>query len=125
MNPVSLEERLAALPDSPGVYIHKDESGKVLYIGKARSLKSRVRSYFNKDGGHSPLTRKLAKLVHDIETIVTRTEKEALILENNLVKMHRPPFNIRLKDDKRYPYLKITLNEEIPALLEVRKPKKE
>ncbi len=123
MNPVSLEERLAALPDSPGVYIHKDEAGKVLYIGKARSLKSRVRSYFGKDGGHSPLTRKLARLVADIETIVTRNEKEALILENNLVKMHRPPFNIRLKDDKRYPYLKITLGEEFPALVEVRNPK--
>ncbi|MBW3635781.1 MAG: excinuclease ABC subunit UvrC [Armatimonadetes bacterium] len=120
---VSLEERLAALPDSPGVYIHKDDGGKVLYIGKARSLKSRVRSYFSKDGGHSPLTRKLARLVADIETIVTRNEKEALILENNLVKMHKPPFNIRLKDDKRYPYLKITLNDEFPALLEVRNPK--
>ena len=118
-----LEEKLAALPDKPGVYIHKDEAGKVLYIGKARSLKSRVRSYFNKDGGHSPLTRKLYKQVRDIETIVTRTEKEALILENNLVKMHKPPFNIRLKDDKRYPYLKITVGEQYPALLEVRNPK--
>jgi excinuclease ABC subunit C len=122
MNPVTLEERIAALPDSPGVYIHKDEAGKVLYIGKARSLKSRVRSYFSKDGGHSPLTRKLARLSVDIETIVTRNEKEALILENNLVKMHKPPFNIRLKDDKRYPYLKITLGDEFPALLEVRNP---
>ncbi len=120
---VSLEERLAALPDAPGVYIHKDAQGKVLYIGKARSLKSRVKSYFAKDGGHSPLTRKLAKLSVDVETIVTRTEKDALILENNLVKMHKPPLNIRLKDDKRYPYLKITLNDEFPALLEVRTPK--
>ena len=118
----SLEEQLAALPDAPGVYIHKDATGKILYIGKARSLKSRVRSYFNKDGGHSPLTRKLSKLVTDIETIITATEKDALILENNLVKMHKPPYNIRLKDDKRYPYLKLTLNEEFPALLEVRTP---
>ena len=118
----SLEEQLAALPDAPGVYIHKDQHGKILYIGKARSLKSRVRSYFNKDGGHSPLTRKLSKLVTDIETIITATEKDALILENNLVKMHKPPYNIRLKDDKRYPYLKLTLNEEFPALLEVRAP---
>ena len=120
---VSLEEQLAALPDAPGVYIHKDAHGKILYIGKARSLKSRVRSYFNKDGGHSPLTRKLSKLVTDIETIITASEKDALILENNLVKMHKPPYNIRLKDDKRYPYLKLTLNEEFPALLEVRTPK--
>ncbi len=118
----SLEEQLAALPDAPGVYIHKDQHGKILYIGKARSLKSRVRSYFNKDGGHSPLTRKLAKMVTDLETIITATEKDALILENNLVKMHKPPYNIRLKDDKRYPYLKLTLNEEFPALLEVRTP---
>ena len=118
----SLEEQLAALPDAPGVYIHKDAHGKILYIGKARSLKSRVRSYFNKDGGHSPLTRKLSKLVTDIETIITASEKDALILENNLVKMHKPPYNIRLKDDKRYPYLKLTLNEEFPALLEVRAP---
>ena len=118
----SLEEQLAALPDAPGVYIHKDAHGKILYIGKARSLKSRVRSYFNKDGGHSPLTRKLSKLVTDIETIITASEKDALILENNLVKMHKPPYNIRLKDDKRYPYLKLTLNEEFPALLEVRTP---
>ncbi len=118
----SLEEQLAALPDAPGVYIHKDAHGKILYIGKARSLKSRVRSYFNKDGGHSPLTRKLAKLVTDIETIITASEKDALILENNLVKMHKPPYNIRLKDDKRYPYLKLTLQEEFPALLEVRAP---
>ena len=118
----SLEEQLAALPDAPGVYIHKDQHGKILYIGKARSLKSRVRSYFNKDGGHSPLTRKLSKLVTDIETIITASEKDALILENNLVKMHKPPYNIRLKDDKRYPYLKLTLQEEFPALLEVRAP---
>ncbi len=118
----SLEEQLAALPDAPGVYIHKDALGKILYIGKARSLKSRVRSYFNKDGGHSPLTRKLSKLVTNIETIITASEKDALILENNLVKMHKPPYNIRLKDDKRYPYLKLTLQEEFPALLEVRAP---
>ena len=120
---ISLEEKLAALPESPGVYLHRDEHGKILYIGKATNLRSRVRSYFSKDGGHSPLTRKLARLCADIETIVTHSEKDALILENNLVKMHKPPYNIRLKDDKRYPYLKITLNEEFPALLEVRNPK--
>lgn len=120
---IPLEERLANLPETPGVYIHKDASGKVLYIGKARNLRSRVRSYFGKDGGHSPLTRKIARLSVDVETIVTRSEKDALILENNLVKMHKPPLNIRLKDDKRYPYLKITLNDEFPALLEVRTPK--
>ncbi len=119
----SLEEKLAALPELPGVYLHKNAEGKIIYIGKARSLRSRVRSYFSKDGGHSAFSRKMVKLIADFETIVTRTEKEALILENNLVKMHKPQYNIRLKDDKRYPYLKITLNEQFPALLETRTPK--
>ncbi|MDQ3812991.1 MAG: excinuclease ABC subunit UvrC [Armatimonadota bacterium] len=119
----ALTEKLAALPDAPGVYLHKNAEGKVIYIGKARNLRNRVRSYFNKDGGHSAFTRKMVRLIADFETIVTRTEKEALILENNLVKMHKPHFNIRLKDDKRYPYLKLTLNETYPALLEVRQPK--
>ena len=119
----TLAEKLAQLPEEPGVYLHRDAAGKVLYIGKARNLRSRVRSYFAKDGGHSIFTRKMVKLIADFETIVTRNEKEALILENNLVKMHKPHFNIRLKDDKRYPYLKLTLNEQYPALLEVRNPK--
>lgn len=119
----SLENKIATLPDAPGVYLHKNAEGKVIYIGKARSLRSRVRSYFSKDAGHGPFTRKMARLICDFDTIVTRTEKEALILENNLVKMHKPHFNIRLKDDKRYPYLKLTLNDEFPALLEVRQAK--
>jgi excinuclease ABC subunit C len=119
----NLETKLSALPDAPGVYMHKNAEGKVIYIGKARSLRSRVRSYFSKDAGHSLFTRKMAKLICDFDTVVTRTEKEALILENNLVKMHKPHFNIRLKDDKRYPYLKLTVNEEFPALLEVRQPR--
>ena len=117
-----LDEKLTSLPDSPGVYLHKNAVGKVVYIGKAVNLKNRVRSYFNKDGGHSAFTRKMIRFIVDFEIIVTRTEKEALILENNLVKMHKPHFNIRLKDDKRYPYLKLT-TDEFPALLEVRQPK--
>ncbi len=117
-----LDEKLAVLPDAPGVYLHKNADGKVVYIGKAVNLKNRVRSYFNKDGGHSTFTRKMIRFIVDFEIIVTRTEKEALILENNLVKMHKPHFNIRLKDDKRYPYLKLT-QDEFPALLEVRQPK--
>ncbi len=121
-NPL-LENKIASLPDAPGVYLHKNAEGKVIYIGKALNLKNRVRSYFGKDAGHSPFTRKMAKLICDFDTIVTRTEKEALILENNLVKMHKPHFNIRLKDDKRYPYLKLTLNDEFPALLETRQAK--
>lgn len=119
----SLEAKLSALPDAPGVYLHKNAEGKVIYIGKARSLRSRVRSYFNKDAGHTPYLRKMVRLICDFETIVTRNEKEALILENNLVKMHKPQLNIRLKDDKRYPYLKLAFTEAFPALLEVRQPK--
>lgn len=122
-SPVSLQEKLASLPDAPGVYLHKNAEGKIIYIGKALNLKNRIRSYFGKDAGHSPFTRKMAKLICDFDTIVTRTEKEALILENNLVQMHKPRFNIRLKDDKRYPYLKLTLNEEFPSLLETRQAK--
>lgn len=122
-SPVSLQEKLASLPDAPGVYLHKNADGKIIYIGKALNLKNRIRSYFGKDAGHSPFTRKMARLIRDFDTIVTRTEKEALILENNLVQMHKPRFNIRLKDDKRYPYLKLTLNEEFPALLETRQAK--
>jgi excinuclease ABC subunit C len=118
-----LENKIASLPDAPGVYLHKNAEGKVIYIGKALNLKNRVRSYFGRDAGHSPFTRKMAKLICDFDTIVTRTEKEALILENNLVKMHKPHFNIRLKDDKRYPYLKLTINDEFPALLETRQAK--
>jgi excinuclease ABC subunit C len=119
----AITSKLSTLPDTPGVYLHKNAEGKVLYIGKARSLRSRVRSYFSNDAGHSLFTRRMVKQIADFDVIVTRTEKEALILENNLVKMHKPPFNIRLKDDKRYPYLKLTLNEKYPALLEVRQPK--
>src|SRR4028118_1510932 len=121
-NTGTLEEKLAHLPDAPGVYLHKNAENKVIYIGKARNLKNRLRSYFNKDGGHSPFTRKMVKGITDFEIIVTRTEKEALILENNLVKMNKPHFNIRLKDDKRYPYLKLA-TDEFPALVEVRQPK--
>lgn len=119
----TLTEKLAILSDTPGVYLFKNAEGKVIYIGKALNLKNRVRSYFSKDGGHSIFSRKMVKLIVDFETIVTRTEKEALILENNLVKMHKPHFNIRLKDDKRYPYLKLTVGDAFPALLEVRQPK--
>src|SRR5688572_23335529 len=86
----TLESKIATLPDAPGVYLHKDSNGKVIYIGKARSLKSRVRTYFLKDAGHSPFHRKMARIIADFDTVVTRNEKEALILENNLVKMHKP-----------------------------------
>lgn len=107
------------LPEKSGVYIMRDAQDKVLYIGKAKSIKKRVQSYF-KDELDSPKTRTLMKQYHRLEYIVTDTEKEALILESNLIKKHLPRYNIRLKDDKRYPYIKIT-KEVFPRILITRK----
>jgi excinuclease ABC subunit C len=115
-----IEEKLQNLPASPGVYLMKDEAGKVIYVGKALSLKSRVRSYFNEQGGHSEKTRALVRHIRDLEWILTDSEVEALILECNLIKKYKPKYNIRLMDDKSYPYLKITLQEEYPRLELVR-----
>lgn len=109
------------LPNKPGVYIFKDVEEKILYVGKAKSLKKRVKSYF-KDELDSPKTRILMNQYHYLEYIVTDTEKEALILESNLIKKHLPRYNIRLKDDKRYPYVKIT-DEVFPRILVVRRVK--
>lgn len=109
------------LPNKPGVYIFKDIEEKILYVGKAKSLKKRVKSYF-KDELDSPKTRILMRQFHNLEYIVTDTEKEALILESNLIKKHLPRYNIRLKDDKRYPYVKIT-NEVFPRILITRRVK--
>jgi excinuclease ABC subunit C len=116
-----LEARARACPDSPGVYLFKDAAGQVLYVGKARSLKHRVRSYL----GPRPTSTRLALMVEaarDLEYIVTADEVAALILENNLIKRHRPPYNIRLRDDKQYPYLRVTLEEDFPRLLIARRP---
>src|SRR5213594_2739618 len=114
--------KLDDLPDAPGVYLYRDRSGRVIYIGKARSLKSRVRSYFQESsGGQEPKTDALLDEIHDLEYIVTRTEVEALILENNLIKKERPRFNIRLRDDKNFPYLKMTTAERFPRVVLVRR----
>lgn len=107
------------LPNKPGVYIFSDAEEKILYVGKAKSLKKRVKSYF-KDELDSPKTRTLMRQFHSLEYIVTDTEKEALILESNLIKKYLPRYNIRLKDDKRYPYVKIT-NEDFPRILITRR----
>ncbi|MCS6861641.1 MAG: excinuclease ABC subunit UvrC [Abditibacteriales bacterium] len=115
----SLAEKLAALPAAPGVYLMKDARGKLLYVGKSVALRHRVSSYF--DNPHlPPRIAEMVKKVADIDYIVTRTEKEALILEGNLIQMHRPPYNVRLRDDKSFPCLKLTLNERFPALWTVR-----
>jgi excinuclease ABC subunit C len=114
--------KLGEIPDAPGVYLYKDAAGRVIYIGKAKSLRSRVRSYFQPGGsGQFPKTDALVSDVHDLEVIVTRTEVEALILENNLIKKERPRYNIRLRDDKNFPYLKLTSTERFPRVVLVRR----
>jgi len=114
-----IEEILSRLPESPGIYMMLDRDREIIYIGKARSLKKRVTSYFRKTGQDAK-TGVLVKNIRDIEYIATDTEIEALLLENNLIKKHKPKFNIRLKDDKRYPYIAVTLNEEYPRIIYTR-----
>jgi excinuclease ABC subunit C len=121
---MTLEEKLRNLPDSPGVYLMKDAQGRVIYIGKALSLWNRVRSYFQK-GARGEKTEMLARRIADLETIMTHTELEALILEANLIKKHHPRYNIILRDDKNYPYLRFDLKSEYPRLDVVRGLKKD
>ncbi|HKQ99434.1 MAG TPA: excinuclease ABC subunit UvrC [Pyrinomonadaceae bacterium] len=116
-----LEEKLQNLPTSPGVYLHKDEAGKILYVGKAKNLRNRVRSYFQSGRGHDRKTRELVRRIRDLEFIVTDTEVEALVLESNLIKQHKPRYNVLLKDDKQYPHLKLTINEPFPRVMITRK----
>jgi excinuclease ABC subunit C len=117
-----VRETLARLPDRPGVYIMRNRVGEIIYVGKSCCLKHRVRSYFNSKR-QDPKTGVLAQAVTAIEVIVTTSEAEALILENNLIKRHKPRYNIRLKDCKTHPYLKVALDEPFPRLLKVRKVK--
>ena len=116
-----VEEKLKLLPDSPGVYIMKNETGKVIYVGKAVVLKNRVRQYFQSNKGHSPKVRVMVSKIADFETILTGSEMEALILECNLIKKYRPRYNISLKDDKTYPYVKVTLAEKYPRVMITRR----
>ncbi len=115
-----LKSQLNMLPTSPGVYLMKDKQGVIIYVGKAKNLKNRVTSYFRGFNSHSPKTQTLVVNIDDFEYIMTSTEVEALILEGNLIKKHQPRFNILLKDDKTYPYIKIT-NEMYPRVLKVRR----
>ena len=117
----TLEEKLGELPDSPGVYLYRDRRGKVLYVGKAKSLRSRVRSYFQKGAQHPPKTEALVAEVRDLELILTASEREALILENNLIKKERPRYNVLLRDDKNFPYLKMTVKDAFPRVVLVRR----
>jgi excinuclease ABC subunit C len=111
-----LEDKLKALPAKPGVYLFRDSRGDVLYIGKAKSLRPRVRSYFQKGAARTTIAQ-LPERVADLEVIVTDTEVEALHLEQNLVKRHRPPFNVRLRDDKSFPYIAVTVEDEYPRVM--------
>jgi predicted GIY-YIG superfamily endonuclease len=106
-----IEPQAEQLPTRPGVYFFKDAAGEILYIGKAKSLRARVRSHFAVDPATSLKNREMLRRVADIDTIVVGSEAEALLLEANLIKEHRPRFNIQLRDDKRYPYIKVTLQE--------------
>ena len=112
---------LAVLPEKPGVYLMHDASGKVIYVGKAVVLKNRVRSYFRNLASHTPKVKAMVAKIAEIETIVTSSEVEALILECNLIKKYRPRYNISLKDDKTYPYLKVTMQEDFPRLYVTRR----
>jgi len=116
-----IKEELKKLPDSPGVYIHKDEFGQIIYVGKAISLKRRVSQYFQTSRHHDPKTVDMVKHIAEFEYINCGTEMEALVLECNLIKKHKPKYNILLRDDKSYPYIKVTLKEEFPRILKTRR----
>jgi excinuclease ABC subunit C len=115
--PENVEEKLKALPAKPGVYLFRDDRGRVLYIGKAKSLRPRVRSYFQPSAIPRGTQSQMLPRVADLEVIVTDTEVEALHLEQNLVKRHRPPFNVRLRDDKSFPYIAVTVDDEYPRVM--------
>jgi excinuclease ABC subunit C len=116
-----LQDKLDTLPTKPGVYLMKDSGGTILYVGKAINLRARVRSYFHASASYNAKVERLVAHITDIDFIVTASELEALILESNLIKRHRPKYNVRLKDDKRYPYIKITWQEDFPKVLIVRR----
>ncbi len=120
-----IQEQLRKLPNKPGVYIMKDKNNNIIYIGKAKVLKNRVRQYFQSSKNHSMKVQSMVVNINEFEYIVTDSELEALVLECNLIKKYKPKYNILLKDDKHYPYIKVTLNEEYPRILLVRKIKKD
>lgn len=117
---IEIENKLKTLPDKSGVYIMKNADGEIIYVGKAKVLKNRVRQYF-KGNNHAPKVRKMVENIADFEYIITDSEREALILENNLIKENMPKYNILLKDDKTYPFIKLTLNEDFPRVFMTRR----
>lgn len=116
-----IQEQLKKLPAEPGVYLMKDKYDNIIYVGKAISLKNRVRQYFQSSKNHSSKVKSMVGNIHQFEYIITDSELEALILECNLIKQYRPKYNVLLRDDKTYPYIKITLNEDYPRVLKVRR----
>ncbi len=120
-----IQEELKKLPNCPGVYIMHDDKDNIIYVGKAINLHNRVRSYFRKNIGRGPQIDKMVSLISRFEYIVTDSELEALVLENNLIKEHRPKYNTMLKDDKTYPYIKVTVGEDYPRVLFSRQMKKD
>jgi excinuclease ABC subunit C len=121
----SLDQKISHLPTNSGVYLFKDQKGTILYVGKAGNIKHRVSSYFQKVGGKDAKTLALLEKVAEVDTLVTDTEKEALILENHLIKEHRPRYNVKLRDDKNYPCLRLSIEEKFPTLTIVRRIKKD
>ena len=115
-----VREKLPHLPNLPGVYLFKDDQDSILYIGKSKSIRNRVRSYFNSSAKHNLRIRLMTSRIHDLSLIVTDTEAEALILEDQLIKRHHPRYNVALRDGKSYPYCKLTVGEMYPRLLLVR-----
>lgn len=116
-----IAEELKKLPEKPGVYLMKNEDGDIIYVGKAVSLKNRVRQYFRQSKNHAPKVIAMVKNITEFEYIITDNEVEALILESNLIKKHKPKYNILLRDDKDYPYIKVTLKEKFPRVTKTRK----
>ncbi|HTO73525.1 MAG TPA: GIY-YIG nuclease family protein, partial [Gemmatimonadales bacterium] len=119
--PDPLRRKLDTLPDGPGVYLWKDAAGEVVYVGKAKRLSNRVRSYFNADSAPTPGKILLLRQIADVETIVVPREADSLLLENNLIKEYQPRFNVRLKDDKSYPSIAVTMQEPFPRVLVTRR----
>lgn len=117
----NIEEELKKLPDKPGVYIMKNESGEIIYVGKAISLKRRVRQYFQSSRNNTVKVNAMVKNISEFEYIIVDNEVEALILESNLIKKHKPKYNVLLRDDKQYPYIKVTTNEKYPRVIKTRK----
>ena len=125
MKDFNIEEELKKLPEQPGVYLMHSKSDEIIYVGKAINLKNRVRQYFQSGRNRSPKIEKMITLIHYFEYIVTDSELEALVLENNLIKEYAPKYNTMLTDDKTYPFIKVTVEEPFPRILLTRQIKRD